>query len=259
MKKKEILWILIFALLFGSPFVSWFFLKNSVDTQNYENREVTEMPKISLEEYAQFPQQYETYFNDNIPWRNQLISLNSGLDLFAFRDSSNENVLIGKDGWLFFTGGTNPVEQSTGQRLLSEDDLEKIAGQLTLVQRWVQSRGEKFIFFLAPNKETIYREKLPESETVVTDETEAFQLINYLKEHKRGLYTELLISGTLKQHLIEIDESATDKVNRLINQFAEQENVNENLKEYHQVEWVQAMNSIKNRAEEIVFNEILYV
>ena len=156
MKKKEILWILIFALLFGSPFVSWFFLKNSVDTQNYENREVTEMPKISLEEYAQFPQQYETYFNDNIPWRNQLISLNSGLDLFAFRDSSNENVLIGKDGWLFFTGGTNPVEQSTGQRLLSEDDLEKIAGQLTLVQRWVQSRGEKFIFFLAPNKETIY-------------------------------------------------------------------------------------------------------
>ena len=83
--------------------------------------------------------------------------------------------------------------------------------------------------------------------------------LNYLKEHKRGLYTELLISGTLKQHLIEIDESATDKVNRLINQFAEQENVNENLKEYHQVEWVQAMNSIKNRAEEIVFNEILYV
>ena len=119
MKKKEILWILIFALLFGSPFVSWFFLKNFVDTQNYENREVTEMPKISLEEYAQFPQQYETYFNDNIPWRNQLISLNSGLDLFAFRDSSNENVLIGKDGWLFFTGGTNPVEQSTGQRILS--------------------------------------------------------------------------------------------------------------------------------------------
>lgn len=83
--------------------------------------------------------------------------------------------------------------------------------------------------------------------------------LNYLKEHKRGLYTELLIRGTLKQHLIEIDESATDKVNRLINQFAEQENVNENLKEYHQVEWVQAMNSIKNRAEEIVFNEILYV
>ncbi len=83
--------------------------------------------------------------------------------------------------------------------------------------------------------------------------------LNYLKEHKRGLYTELLISGTLKQHLIEIDENATDEVNELIKQIAEQENINEYLKEHHQMEWVQAMNNIKNRAEEIVFNEILYV
>ncbi len=82
--------------------------------------------------------------------------------------------------------------------------------------------------------------------------------LNYLKEHKRGLYTELLISGTLKQHLIEIDESATNKVNRLIKQLTEVEHIDENLKEHHQMEWVQAMNNIKNRAEEIVFNEILY-
>ena len=83
--------------------------------------------------------------------------------------------------------------------------------------------------------------------------------LNYLKEHKRGLYTELLISGTLKQHLVEIDESATDKVNLLIKQFAEVEHIDENLKEHHQMEWVQAMNNIKNRAEEIAFKEILYV
>lgn len=83
--------------------------------------------------------------------------------------------------------------------------------------------------------------------------------LNYLKEHKRGLYTELLIDGTLKQHLIDIDENATDKVNELIKQFAEVEHIDENLKEHHQIEWVQSMNNIKNRAEEIVFNEILYV
>ena len=83
--------------------------------------------------------------------------------------------------------------------------------------------------------------------------------LNYLKEHKRGLYTELLINGTLKQHLIDIDESATDKVNELIKQLAEVEHIDENLKEHHQMEWVQAMNNIKNRAEEIVFNEILYM
>ena len=83
--------------------------------------------------------------------------------------------------------------------------------------------------------------------------------LNYLKEHKRGLYTELLINGTLKQHLIEIDEITTSKVNELIKQLAEAEHIDENLKEHHQMEWVQAMNSFKNRAEEIVLNEIIYV
>ena len=83
--------------------------------------------------------------------------------------------------------------------------------------------------------------------------------LHFIKEHKKGLYTELLISGTLKQHLIEIYESATDKVNELIKQLAEVEHIDENLKEHHQMQWVQAMNNIKNRAEEIVLNEILYV
>ena len=83
--------------------------------------------------------------------------------------------------------------------------------------------------------------------------------LNYLQNFDRGLYTELLIDGTLKQYLLDIDENANNKVNLLIKQFAESENINEQLKEHHQMEWVQAMNNIKNRAEEIVLNEIIYV
>lgn len=84
-------------------------------------------------------------------------------------------------------------------------------------------------------------------------------MLNYLKNFDRGLYTELLIDGTLKQYLLDIDENANNKVNLLIKQLAESENINEQLKEHHQMAWVQAMNNIKNRAEEIVFNEIIYV
>lgn len=83
--------------------------------------------------------------------------------------------------------------------------------------------------------------------------------LDYLKNFNKGLYTELLIDGTLKQHLLDIDESATNKVNQLVKQFSEVEHIDENLKEHHQMEWVQTMNNIKNRAEEIVFDEILYV
>ena len=81
----------------------------------------------------------------------------------------------------------------------------------------------------------------------------------YLKNFNKGLYTELLIDGTLKQHLLDIDECTNERVHVLIKQFSESENVNEYLKEHHQMEWVQAMNNIKNRAEEIVLNEIIYV
>ena len=83
--------------------------------------------------------------------------------------------------------------------------------------------------------------------------------LNYLKKFNKSLYTELLIDSTLKQHLLDIDESANERIHVLIKQFAESENVNEYLKEHHQMEWVQAMNNIKNRAEEIVLNEIIYV
>ncbi len=83
--------------------------------------------------------------------------------------------------------------------------------------------------------------------------------LNYLKIFDITFYTELLISGTLSQHLLDIDSDASNKVNLLIKGFAENENVNELLKEHHQMEWVQAMNSFKNRAEEIVLNEIIYV
>ena len=83
--------------------------------------------------------------------------------------------------------------------------------------------------------------------------------LNYLKNFMKGLYTELLIDGTLKQHLLDIDEIANERMHVLIKQFAKSENVNEYLKEHHQMAWVQAMNNIKNIAEKIVLNEIIYV
>ena len=83
--------------------------------------------------------------------------------------------------------------------------------------------------------------------------------LDYLKNFNKGLYIELLIDGTLKQHLLDIDECANERVHVLIKQFAKSENVNEYLKEHSPMEWVQAMNNIKNRAEEIVLNEIIYV
>lgn len=82
--------------------------------------------------------------------------------------------------------------------------------------------------------------------------------LNYLKEHNRVLYTELLLDGKLSKHLALIDEDAKKRVSDIVNKLAKAEGVNEELKQTNQMEWVKAMNNIKNRAEEAVLNELIY-
>lgn len=80
----------------------------------------------------------------------------------------------------------------------------------------------------------------------------------YLKEHKRAIYTTLLTSGKLNCYLADIDEQAEKMFFRLVKQMAERESVTEHLKAYIQFEWVQKMNNIRNRAMEIVNEEIIF-
>ena len=83
--------------------------------------------------------------------------------------------------------------------------------------------------------------------------------LNYLKTQKKAEYTILLMDDKLSEHLQEIDETATARYNLLMKQFAERENITEELKSRNQLDWVGKMNSIKNRVEEIIFNELIYV
>ncbi len=81
---------------------------------------------------------------------------------------------------------------------------------------------------------------------------------HYLKEQHPVLYSELLLSGKLYPHLLEIDEACDGRMELLTCRLAEQEGVTEALKAADQMEWVRRMNSIRNRAEEIVLNELVY-
>ena len=82
--------------------------------------------------------------------------------------------------------------------------------------------------------------------------------LEYMKKHQLGLYSDLILSGTLPEYLIEIDKTANERTKSIINEFAKEEKVDENLKQNNQLEWVRCMNNIKNRAEEIVLKELIY-
>lgn len=82
--------------------------------------------------------------------------------------------------------------------------------------------------------------------------------LKFLKTHKRGLYCELNLKNELNKHLIEVDKEANIKVNNLIKELAKKENVSIYPNEEDALSWVQKMNNIKNRAEEIVLNEGIF-
>lgn len=79
-----------------------------------------------------------------------------------------------------------------------------------------------------------------------------------MKKYKIPEYTEMLVSNELKSYLLDIEDECKGKLDILIKRMAEKENVTEELKTNNQLEWVTKMNNIKNRAEEIVLNEVIY-
>ena len=82
--------------------------------------------------------------------------------------------------------------------------------------------------------------------------------LRYLKEHHKVLYITLLLDGELVKHLNEVDDTANQRMELLTLQMKERQGVNEALKARDQMAWVGACNNIRNTAEEIVLNELIY-
>ena len=82
--------------------------------------------------------------------------------------------------------------------------------------------------------------------------------LRYLKQHRKVLYSELLISGKLNDYLADLNEQAEAMFSRLVKQLSEKEGVTEALKAENQMLWVQRMNNIRSAAMEIVANDLIY-
>ena len=112
---------------------------------------------------------------------------------------------------------------------------------------WYEKQGDYFIPCLS----------LPEEENKPVGIWGQRQL-QYIKQNKRGFYTNLLTSCKLNSYLADVDEQAENLFCRLVKELAEKENVTEELKATDQMAWVQRMNNIRNRATEIVNAEVIY-
>lgn len=83
--------------------------------------------------------------------------------------------------------------------------------------------------------------------------------LKFLKENKKAEYTIMFMNGTLNKHLKEIQETAQKRIDIIIEELKQQNNLTEEIKNTNQLYWVSMMNNLKNTAEEIILNELIYV
>ncbi len=81
---------------------------------------------------------------------------------------------------------------------------------------------------------------------------------NFLKKNNPTVINVMRLNGTLEQYLTNLDQNAQEMFELLTKQYAELEGITEELKAKNQMEWIRSMNSIRNRAEEIVLSEVIY-
>lgn len=177
--------ITMFLTTIFLPPIIWLFVGESLNSADYENRDKVQKPVFSINEFDVYSVEYEKYYNDHLPFRNQLIKMNSSLDYYVFHRSSNADVIIGKDEWLFYanTADGNPIACYRGENLYSDEELLNIANNLIRTRDYLENRGIEFVLFIAPNKERIYADMMPDYYGEPAENYAALQVVNYLREN----------------------------------------------------------------------------
>ena len=155
----QFLYIITFFTICIIPTV--FFIYGNTNNNEAENRSREKMPSIVNKNKLNlhFPSEMESYFSENFGFRTKLVNIDAQLNYNLLGQSSSPKVIAGKEGWLFFNETLNDF---TGRSLLSKQSLKQIVRTLELMNEYTESRGSSFYFTIAPNKNSIYPEYMPQ-------------------------------------------------------------------------------------------------
>lgn len=148
-------------------FIAMIFLPLSVQLVGFtsgvssENRNLAPFPNLtSIRDIKILPKLLESYVNDRFGFRQQFVHVNS-LMRYRLGLSSTKDVVVGKDGWLFYTAD-KLMEQHTGADIFTPAELEHWVTSMEATRDWLAVRGIPFYIIVAPDKNTLYPEKLPD-------------------------------------------------------------------------------------------------
>ncbi len=153
----KIVFIIICLAMCALPSVGMIVRPTNTTT---ENKELARLPDIKKNGKwnINFLQELGNYFEDHFAFRQELVSADAEIQSKVFKVSNVDTVVVGSDGWLYYS---STVDDYLRKNVLSERCIKNIAHNLSLVQQYVQDKGAKFIFTVAPNKNSLYGENMP--------------------------------------------------------------------------------------------------
>lgn len=181
--KSNIFIILVFISIITIPQII-FSLTESEKTEVSiaENRKLNDKPVLKLETITEYPQKFDNYYNDHLPFRTKLRELWTNMNYNLFNTTVDSRVVIGKEGWLFYRGNKS-IEQAQGILEYSDKEKDDILVAIRNNVNELRKKGIKTYVLVAPNKENIYREYLPDSIPIKDTESRTEKLVKYIQEN----------------------------------------------------------------------------
>jgi hypothetical protein len=133
-----------------------------------ENRRLTERPPLprTAKDWFTFPERFEKFHKDHFGFRQQLLRLHSRVMVNGLSTSPNSAVILGKEGWLFYNGvekqDGDPIADARGSRPFTREELEAAASYILTCRERAESQGIAYFLVIAPNRETMVPEYLPD-------------------------------------------------------------------------------------------------
>ena len=162
-KNKYVYILIMFLCFLIMPNIIYKVFYDKFDHTNYENRSFSAIPKFNIRNLDKYPREYETYFNDYIPFRNELNQLKNIIDIFIFHYIFNDKVILGKDNWLFIRDNIL-MDKYLGlnKEYYTNEELEKIKDNLISLRDKLKDNDIDFLLMVCNDKQFIYDEYMPD-------------------------------------------------------------------------------------------------
>ena len=182
-RNRSICYICFIWVCLLLPLLIYPFLYGILDHENHESRALTQWKDVAESDWLSMFPKLESFIEDNIPYKNEVVGLISCIDESVFGDSYNADVMVGKDNWLFYKGD-GCIQDYRGGQVVKMSELMSYADASIALQNAAQARGIELYLLITPNKEMIYGDRyMPDRVKRVSDVSRTDQIVGFLSNN----------------------------------------------------------------------------